>query len=254
MKKTMLFVALAFATVLPTSEATAGVPAAMVAVDPAAVLAEVDRRMAAFDDQSYTATMEIIKSGQLKKTLTFEAVMKGLDKQFIRFTAPGDVAGMKVLLEGGSDLYIYTPEFNKVRRVAAHMQNQGFMGSEFELGDISILLSPNYDAAIGTTDGPLTTLVLTAKAGKEGVSPKIELTIDGTKGGVTKLVYFDASGNAVRQQTREDWVKIEGKLIPTTVSMMNLKTGDVSVIRMSGIKVNQGVSDDQFSRRSLLRS
>lgn len=253
MKKTLLLLALAFATVMPTAEATASAPVAMATIDPAEILAEVDRRMAAFDDQSYSATMEIIKSGQLKKSLTFEASMKGLDKQFIRFTAPGDVAGMKVLLEGGSDLYVYTPEFKKVRRIAAHMQSQGFMGSEFQLADIGVKMSPTYDAALGTSDGSLTTLVLTPKAGKEAAFPKIELTIDGTKGGVTKLTYFDASGNAVRQQTREDWVKIEGKLIPTTVSMMNLKTGDVSVIRMSNIQVNQGIEDDLFSRRSLLR-
>jgi outer membrane lipoprotein-sorting protein len=252
LKKSLVLLALAFAISLPSTQATAGVPVAMAAIDPAEILAEVDRRMAAFDDQSYAATMEIIKSGQLKKTLEFKSSMKGLDKQFIEFVAPGDVAGMKVLLDG-SDLYIYTPEFQKVRRVAAHMQSQGFMGSEFQLADIGIKLSPTYDAALGSTDGSLTTLVLTPKAGKEAAFPKIELTIDGTKGGVTKLVYFDASGNAVRQQTREDWVKIDGKLIPTTVSMMNLKTGDVSVIRMSDIKVNQGLGDDVFSRRQLLR-
>jgi outer membrane lipoprotein-sorting protein len=223
-------------------------------VDGATVLAEIDRRAAAFDDQSYTATMEIKKGSTVKKTLVFSAVMKGLEKQFISFTAPGDVAGMKVLLEGTNNLYLYLPEFGKVRRVAAHMQNQGFLGSHFTLSDLAeVKLSPIYDAAVLGTEGTLTRLSLTPKSGVEAAAAKIEITIDSSKGGVTKLRYFDGSGNAVREQVREEWVKIEGKLVPTRITMSDLKAGDSTVITLSNLKVNQGVADDIFSRRSLLR-
>jgi outer membrane lipoprotein-sorting protein len=255
MKKTMLLFAMALgAAFTPVADAAAS-PAAVMAIDPAAILAEVDKRAAAFDDQAYTATMQIYKEGSLKKTLVFFAVMKGLDKQFIEFVAPGDVAGMKVLLEGGdaNNLYIYVPEFKKVRRVAAHVQNQGFMGSELNLSDMIVEMAPYYDAAIVKSEGTLTDLVLTTKAGKETAYPKIQITIDGSKGGVTRLLYFDASGAEVREQLREEWIKIDGKLVPTKISMLNLKTKDVTVITMSDIKVNQGVGDDIFSRRTLLR-
>lgn len=255
MKKTMLLFALAVSTALsPAADARVPAPAAMMEVDAAAILAEVDRRAAAFDDQSYTATMQIIKDGALKKTLVFNAQMKGLDKQFLEFTDPGDVAGMKVLLEGTNNLYLYLPEFQKVRRVAAHVQNQGFLGSTFTLGDMAeVKLGPLYHAEIGTTEGSLTTLVLTPKPGVETAAAKIELVIDGTKGGVTKLRYFDSSGAEVRQQLRDEWTKIDGKLIPTKISMLDMKSGDVTVISMSNIKVNQKLTDDNFSRRRLLR-
>ncbi len=256
MTKTMLRFALVLGAVLtPMADAGARAPAAVMAIDPATILAEVDRRAAVFEDQSYTAAMEIIKGGQLKKTLTFKAWMKGIDRQVIHFTAPGDVAGMKVLLESGEadTLYLYLPEFAKVRRVAAHMQNQGFMGSEMQLSDMVVALAPFYDAKLKGTEGAKTILELTPKAGKETAYPKIELTIDGTKGGVTKLLYFDASGAQVRQQLRDEWIKVDGKLMPTKISMLNVKTGDVTVIKLSDIQVNQGLGDDIFSRRALLR-
>ncbi len=254
-KKTTLLFAMALGTAfVGPAQAAPQVPAAAMAVDAAAILAEVDRRAATFDDQSYTATMQIIKAGQLKKTLTFNAVMKGLDRQLLEFVAPGDVAGMKVLLEGTDNLYIYLPEFKKVRRVAAHVQNQGFLGSTFTLSDMAeAKLSPLYDAEMGSTDGSLTTLILTPKAGIETSAAKIELVIDGTKGGVTKLRYFDSSGTETRQQLRDEWIKIDDKFVPTQVSMLDLKTGDVSVIKLSNLLVNQGVEDDLFSRRTLLR-
>lgn len=230
------------------------VPTAMAAVDANKVLAEIDRRAAVFADQQYDATMTIFKGGELKKTLEFKMVMKGLDKQFITFTAPGDVAGMKVLLEGADNLHVYTPEFKKVRKVAAHMQGQGFMGSAFTYEDQTrIKLSPYFDAELVSKEGSETTLKLTPKEGVISSYPRIDLVIDGSKGGVTKLRYFDGSGTHVRTQLREDWVKIDGELMPTKISMSDLKAGDTTVIQLSNVVVNQGVSDDVFSRRMLLR-
>jgi outer membrane lipoprotein-sorting protein len=226
----------------------------MAAVDANKILAEVDRRAAVFDDQQYSASMTIFKGGQLKKTLEFNMVMKGLDKQFITFTAPGDVAGMKVLLQDAETLYVYTPEFKKVRRVAAHMQNQGFMGSTFTYEDmVQVQLVPFYDAALGGKEGSETTLTLTPKQGKTTTYSRVDVVIDGTKGGVTKLRYYDGAGNHVRTQLREGWTKIDGELMPTKISMTDLKAGDTTVIELSSVQVNQGVDDDIFSRRMLLR-
>lgn len=259
MKTSTLFAAFTLlAVVAPVGARASGVapaaPTAMMAVDANKILAEVDKRAASFDDQSYSASMEIFKDGVLKKTLKFSSQMKHPDKQLIVFEAPGDVAGMKVLMENTSNLYLYLPEFKKVRRVAAHVQNQGFLGSTFTYEDMTqVRLSPHFKAELGGKSGNETTLVLTPKQGVESTYPKIEVVIDSTKGGVTQLRYFDGSGALVREQTRSEWIKIEGKLMPTKVSMLNHKTKDLTVITLSDVKVNQGVEDSIFSRRELLR-
>lgn len=113
------------ATVLATSGVML-VPSqpALAAVTGADVLAKLDSLAIRFPDQTYKATMEIYKSGNLRTTMVFSMQMKNLEKQFIHFTAPGDVAGMKILMEDRDTIYMYSPEFQKVRRVAAHMQNQ----------------------------------------------------------------------------------------------------------------------------------
>lgn len=257
MKIRSVLVALSLCT-LAASPAAASLPApsghVMAMADANKVLAEIDRRAAVFDDQQYSATMAVYKGGQLKKTLEFTMVMKGLDKQFITFTAPGDVAGMKVLLQDTETLYIYTPEFKKVRRVAAHMQNQGFLGTTFTYEDMTqVQLSPFYDAKLAGKEGSETTLTLTPKEGVTTSFSRVDVVIDGTKGGVTKLRYYDGAGNHVRTQLREDWVKIKGELMPTKITMSDLKAGDSTIISLSNVQVNQGVEDDLFSRRMLLR-
>ena len=236
----------ALALVAPASVAHA-------AADASAVLKKIDKDAAAFKDMSYVSTMEIWKNGSKKKTLQFDMVMKGLDKQYINFTAPGDVAGMKILMVG-SELWMYNTEFGKVRKIAAHTQNQGMFGSEFTAEDmVQSKLASRFSATLDGQKGNETTLTLEPKAGTNSSYSKLELVIDKTKGGVTKITYFDGSGTAVRRQTRGDWRKIAGKAIPPEIRRKNLKTNAATVIKLSGIKVNQGVEDSLFSKRTLLR-
>ena len=255
MKPTLLLLALCLSASVASPAAAAmpsGMPAAMVDADK--ILAEIDRRASVFEDQSYKATMSIIKGGKTQKTLEFEMSMKGLTKQFLAFTAPGDVAGMKVLMQDANTLYVYMPEFKKVRRVAAHVQNQGFLGSTFTYEDMTqTALAPLFHAELKGQKGGETTLELTPKEGVKSTYPKIEVVIDKSKGGVTKLTYFDGAGNAVREQTREGWTKYQGQLMPTKITMTHLKDGDATVIEMTDVKVNQGLGEDTFSRRQLLR-
>jgi len=237
----------------PVSLAIVAPPSVAQAADGSAVLKKLDADAQAFSDVSYVSTMEIWKSGSKKKTLQFDMVMKGLDKQLISFTAPGDVAGMKILMVGDS-LWMYSPEFKKVRMIAAHAQSQGFLGSEFTPEDMVMTgLATHFDAEIGGKDGNETSLTLTPKADFTSSYSKLEIVIDSTKGGVTKITYFDGSGNAIRQQTRGGWAKIAGKSMPTEIKMKNLKTGAETAIKLSDIKVDQGIDDTLFSKRTLLR-
>ncbi len=227
---------------------------AAAAIDGNKILQAADKRASSFEDQAYDAVMEVYKRGSKQKTLRFHMTMKGLDKQLIVFTAPGDVAGMKVLMQDADTLYVYSPEFKKVRRIAAHMQNQGFLGSEFTYEDMThTLLAPRFDATFAGKKGSETTLVLTPKAGTSSTYAKLEVVIDAKVGGVTKIRYYDGAGNLVREQVREDWKKVAGVPMPMRITMRNHKTGNETVIRLEHVRVNQGVRDELFSRRTLLR-
>jgi len=257
-----LLLLLATALLAPVKAQPAHGPAAKAEVaqilDGNAILKMADERASVFTDQSYAASMEIFKhkdgKDQSQKILKFQMRMKGLDRQLIVFEAPGDVAGMKVLMQDADTLYVYSPEFKKVRRIAAHMQNQGFMGSEFTYEDmVQARLARSFDAKLLGTSGTETTLELKPKPGVTTTYPRLEIVIDSRKGGVTKLRYYDAWGTQVREQLREDWKKIAGHLTPTRITLRNVKTKDYTVITLSKLRVNRNIPDSTFSRRVLLR-
>ena len=244
---------IAFLVCTPVAVAIVAPAAVAEAADGSAVLKQLDKKAQVFTDVSYISTMEIWKNGSKKKTLQFDMVMKGLDKQYINFTAPGEVAGMKILMVG-EELWMYSTEFKKVRKIAAHAQSQGFLGSEFTPEDMAMSkLSTHFTAELAGQKGNETYLELTPKAEFPSSWSKLELTIDKTKGGVTKIKYYDGSGAVVREQIREGWSKVSGTAMPTKIKMKNLKTGAETVVKLSDIKVNQGVEDGLFSRRTLLR-
>ena len=251
----MKSISIALASVLAFSGAMLAQPQPVsAAVSGSEILAKLDTIAARFPHQTYKATMDIFKSGKLRTTMVFSMSMKNLEKQFIHFTAPGDVAGMKIMMEDRDTIYMYSPEFQKVRRVAAHLQNQGFLGSEFTPEDMVMAkLSPSFDATVVGKQGTETQLDLKPKAGAAISFSKLEVFIDSTVNGVTRINYYDGAGNHVRTQTREDWKPFEDTKIPTRIRMKNLKTGDETVINLSEIDVKTPIGDDLFSRRTLMR-
>ncbi len=255
MKPVSFFLATLLATSAAATGAYVGQPAqAEAAADGNTILAEVDRRAGAFPNQSYVANMDIYKGGDLKKTLVFAMKMKNLSKQYINFLEPGDVKDMKILMLDPTNILLYSDAFKKIRRVAAHNLSQGFHGSEFQPEDMVMTeLSSKFDASVKGKKGSETTLELIKKEGAPVSVPKLELVIDGKKGGVTIIRYFDEAGNQTREQTREKWVKMEGKPMPTRIRMKNLKTGNETVINLTEIDVETEIPDSLYSRRTLLR-
>lgn len=255
MKSVSLLVATLLLTpVLAVSQARPVAAAEDPAVLGAKILKKADELASAFPNQTYVARMKVKKGGEVKKTLAFQMVMKDLEKQFITFTEPGDVAGMKILMTDSDSIFMYSPEFQKVRKIAAHAQNQGFLGSEFTPEDMKLAkLSTLFDAEFAGKEGTETTLILRPKTPEASSYAMLKIVIDSKVGGITTITYFDGSGEPVRKQIRDEWQKHKGAHFPTRIVMKNLKTGDETVIHLSEIDVDTVISDDIFSRRTLMR-
>src|SRR5690606_29012936 len=129
-----------------------------------------------------------------------------------------------------------------------HMQNQGFLGSEFTPEDMVMAkLTPSFDAELKGKTGDETQLNLKPKSGVSSSFSKLEIFIDSKVGGVSRIHYYDLGGNHIRTQLREGWKLFEGAQVPTKIRMKNLKTGDETVINLSEIDVKTPVADDLFS-------
>jgi outer membrane lipoprotein-sorting protein len=221
---------------------------------PEELLAEVDAKLTESNDQYLVWDLVTYEPGKKERKLTFQATVKGKHWRRVDFLAPADIKGMKILIRSPTAMYIYLPSFRKVRRVASHVQEQGFMGSSFDHAEVSLATYSDTFDAVGSSDhSDYFTLVLERK---DPTYPhaKIEIDVDKKTLQVKEGRYFNSKGVKVKTETREKFVCSETYCTPHHVEMIDHTRGDLrSVMTLKKYKTNVGVPDSFFTVRSLQR-
>lgn len=218
-----------------------------------------DKALAAMDAamnraKSQTFEYEAINQepGKAEKKLGLVVSMKG-EKSLMEFVAPADVKGTKVLILSMTQMYIYLPAFGKVRRIASHMSDQGFMGLAFNQDDFATQRYGSvYVAQLNSESGSESKVTLTPKAGQQASYAKIEVTIETARQVPTELKYFNADGKHVKTETRVNYSCQGDICTPGERKMVDHTKGGLwtRMIRKTW-KTNPDLSDDLFSKRNL---
>ena len=233
------------------------VSAALVASDPAQADPDGDKAVAAMDAVMNKARTlifdyEIVnkEAGKDERTLAMKVQLKG-EKRLSEFSAPADMKGTKVLILSPTQMYVYLPAFGKVRRIASHTKDQGFLGLTFSQDDMATTAyGPLYTGAVGA-DAAGDTLTLTPKPGQETPYAKIEVTLNKDHGTIAQLKYFNADGNNVKTETRSNYSCDGDVCTPGELKMVDNTKGNWTKLVAKTRKVNEEISDDVFSQRNL---
>jgi outer membrane lipoprotein-sorting protein len=218
------------------------------------ILKKVDAVLTKVKDQTYQAELELLRDGKITKTLKFEVKIKGLVQKLVKFTAPGDVRDMAVLTTADGLMYVYMPSYKRVRRIAAHVRNQGFMGTDVTPEELSLAsLSTGWKAKILKQDAKVWVLELRPDVGNETIYSKLVVTVNKQREGVEQIDSYDSAGKHVRSQIRTEWKDFGAVSIPAVMTYKDLRTGSQTVLRFKSCTVNQGISDSSFTTRALTR-
>lgn len=215
------------------------------------VLAQMDAAMNKAKTLSFEYEIINKEAGKDERTLGMKVLLKG-EKRFSEFTSPADMKGTKVLILSPTQMYVYLPSFGKVRRIASHTADQGFMGLSFSQDDMATTsYGPQYGATIASEDAGSWKLVLTPKAGQETNYRKIEVTVGKDKKLPSELKYFNAEGKNIKTEVRSSYSCEGGVCTPGELKMSdNVKGGWTKLVAKSR-KINASISDDVFAQRSL---
>src|SRR3954470_17723839 len=184
--------------VLVGLSALVAVPATAAETGPT-VLGKVDQAMNSFSDGTFESRLLIRDPNGQAREIGFTTFQKVPDKRLVRFSAPGDLKGMGVLVENKDVMYVFLPGFQKVRRVGTHVKAQTFMGSDFSYEDMSLSrYSPTYDAKLVKEDDKAWELELTVKAGQEIEYPKVHMWVDKKSQQPLKIDFMDPSGKVLK--------------------------------------------------------
>lgn len=201
--------------------------------------------------------MKLYVKGQHKATL--ETRNRPSGQRVMKLLYPGDVKGMQILVQSQSEMYIYLPAFRKVRRIAGHVRNQGFLGSGFTYDDMSIAYwSKSYKVKMYKETGMHWTLNLRAIPGKQTLYSHLRIRIRKDIGYADRFQYVNRHGKIYKTQKFLRYTKCNKAKThcnPTRIVMIEHTRGNrQSVLKTVRVKYKKRYSDRVFSIRYLLRS
>ena len=199
--------------------------------------------------------MEII-TPRWSRTLAMKVWTSGMDKTFVRITAPKKELGVSTL-RVGNEMWNYLPKTNKVMKVPPSMMMSSWMGSDFTNDDLvkefSLFEDYSYESitvenarddwhyvnCIPREDLPVVWGSIVVACRKTDYLP-------------VWLKYYDEKGELMRVWRYADIREFDGRKIPATMEIVpQHQVGHKTIMRYLDAKFDPPLDKDIFSLRNL---
>lgn len=216
------------------------------------ILAKVDSALNAYRTLTVQYRMTTREKGRDDTFLKIRTSFKG-KKQFTKILGPPDMKGMRVLHLSNTKVYIYMPSYRKIRRVASHMTEGGFLGTTYSQRDMNLHRYRDfYTAEFVKDDGATSTVKLKAKAGSKAPYATIVMQVGKDHKLPVRTKMYDDKGNHVKTETRLKYF-CEGAVCLAKKQKMvdHTKNDKYSSLRMEEHEINPSLPAKLFSKRNL---
>lgn len=211
-------------------------------------------------DMTVDMTMTITSHTGSQRTMTLHTVRKGTDKQISWFLAPEENRGMATLRidlpDGTSDLTMWMPNLQRMRRISTKNRNQRFMGSDLTLEDMTTRTVENYTYTFHEDQAweghPCWVLESVPKAKLLSSYSRILSWVRQSDAVSLKDEYYDRTGNLLKVRTVE-LKEVKGYTLPIRMFVRNVQKEHTTELLFDNIEVDTGVKDDLFHERNLRR-
>ena len=215
------------------------------------LLTSMDDLMAAPLDRQ--AKVKMILRDKSGKEKVREAVLlqKGRYMKLYRYTQPEKQAGIATLSLPDDVMWMYMPAFGKPIKISLLSKSQAFTGTDFSYEDMTgTSYSERFTPGIvENPDASIVQLELMPKSMKSRYS-KIIVYLNREHRYPEKMEYFDDNREFFKFATY-DYVKQGKYWYAKEVVMTDIKKEHSTLIYLSDMKFDQGISDDLFSVENL---
>lgn len=217
--------------------------------DALAIVKKMDEVMYAPKDMSGTHTITLVDKNGKEETREANILQKGTDKRIMRFTSPASQAGIAVLALPNDVMYMYLPAFGKERRISSSVKNQNFAGTDFSYDDMEPKpYAEKYNVSLKGEEGENYIVEMIPKTRSE--YSRLIVHINKNEYYPVVMEYYD-QGNNKTKEARYKFKKIGKYWGSEEVVMTDLKKDHKTIMHMSNIQYDTGLTDDAFTIRSL---
>lgn len=220
----------------------------------AEIMERVDQTVAAAKDQEMLVKLVITDAKGNVSQREMVMMQKGNDRRMVKFLAPPEQKGIAFLSLPGGLTYIYLPAYRQTRRIASHVRNQKFAGTDFTYEDMEARrYSADWEAKLlGEADGRYR-LELTPKAGT--VTDYARLIVEVTTDSFypVRIEFFNKGNKLQKVMVQDKLEKIGAYWVAREAEMKDLQAGTSSKMFFTEVKFDQGLADEIFTERYLAR-
>ncbi len=226
------------------------------AQDAHTIVQKMDDVLFAGEDQHSHIRMILTDRRGNERTREAEVWQKGDNHRLFRFTAPAAEAGIAFLSLPDEVMYLYMPAFGGERRIASHVKNQSFAGTDFTYEDLEAeRYSERFSSSlVEETDetGQVYVVEMTPLPNTRSDYSRIIAYINKTYHYPEKMESFDRSGQKAKVATYvferqgDYWFTKE-------IRMENLLRNHSTLMIFDDVVFDSGLGDEIFTVRNLLR-
>jgi outer membrane lipoprotein-sorting protein len=218
------------------------------------VLARIDAAAAAPRDQDFEAALILTDKAGNRSERTLRIWQKGADRRVARFLSPADQKGISVLSLPDGSIYLYLPAYKKVKRIASHVKNSSFAGTDFTYEDMeAVKYADKYTASLAPGDGEHYVLDLVPRDAQEAAWSRLRIWALKDSFLPVTVEYYDRKGTLARRLTSGAVEKIKGYWVAREREMHDLLTDHRSRMVLTNLRFDSGLSDQLFTTRYLER-
>ena len=217
------------------------------------------------DDQTSNLTMTLInKNGKerIRKIKQFTKDMGDMEKSIMFFQSPADVKNTSFMNwsyndeSKSDDQWIYLPALKKTKRISSDSKNDYFMGSDFtydDLGDRKLDDDTHLLLREEAIDGVDYYVIESTPADEDYMYSKTITWVRKDNFIGLKKEFYDEDEDLLKILHIQSFEEISGFLIITNSEMHNVQKDHKTMMVLSDIKINTGLSDAKFTERIMTR-
>ncbi len=205
-------------------------------------------------DQEMSIKMTLVDKNGDEKTRKMKMYQKGDEKRLVRFLSPADQKGVSFLSLPDDVKYLYLPAFHKVRRIASHIKNENFAGTDFSYDDMSSYkYAEEYNATLLDTTKEFYILELVPKPDVDKDYSKLKMWVRKDNFYPVKIEHYDKSKKLWKVMERTKIEKNGNYWITKEMEMKDLKKQHSTKMITEKVELDKGLSDKIFTKRNLKR-
>ena len=217
------------------------------------------------EDRTGQLTMILINSAgdkRVREIKQFEKDFGDLEKKIMFFLSPADVRNTSFMNWSydqeakDDDQWLYLPALRKVKRISSDNKSDYFMGSDFtydDLGDRHPKEDKHRLLREEKIKGQDCYVVESIPNEKDYMYSRTVTWIIKDKWIGLKKEFYDEDGDHLKTLTVKEHKKINGYWVIVNSQMHNTQKDHTTEMVLENVKINTGVSDNQFTQRMMKR-